>query len=126
MSSHYNAPDPPKLRLRLQFGAGAVLGPGKADLLQHIAETGSISAAGRAMGMSYKRAWQLVEVMNSMFAEPVVASSRGGVAGGGAVLTRPGQRVLTLYRAFEMHAVQAGAAEVAELTSMLRDASGGK
>lgn len=112
-----------KLRLRVQFGPGAMMGPGKADLLGHIGKTGSISAAGRAMGMSYKRAWQLVEVMNSMFATPLVASSRGGPAGGGAVLTDAGQRVLTLFRALEARAATAGAAEVAALVAMLGDMS---
>ena len=75
-------PDP-TLRLRIVFAPGAMIGPGKADLLDGIARTGSIAAAGRDMGMSYKRAWQLVETMNAMFAAPVVESSRGGARGGG-------------------------------------------
>lgn len=112
------------MRLRLHFGPGAMLGPGKADLLQHIAETGSISAAGRAMGMSYKRAWQLVEVMNAMFVSAVVESNRGGPAGGGAVLTDAGRRVLDLYRGLEARAAIAGEAEVAALTAMTKVASG--
>ena len=65
----------PRLRLRVLLAPGLWLGPGKADLLEGIAETGSISAAGRQMGMSYKRAWGLVEGLNSMFAEPLVALS---------------------------------------------------
>ncbi len=114
------------MRLRLQFGPGAMMGPGKADLLEQIAEHGSISAAGRAMGMSYKRAWQLVEVMNAMFAAPLVESNRGGAAGGGAVLTESGRRVLSLFRSLESQAARAGATDVAALTAMLRDMSGGK
>lgn len=102
------------------------MGPGKADLLERIADTGSISAAGRAMGMSYKRAWQLVEVMNAIFARPLVTSSRGGAAGGGAVLTDDGQRVLLLYRQLETRVAEAGADELAELTTLLRDMSDGK
>ena len=74
-----------------------MVGPGKAELLQRIGETGSIAAAGRAMGMSYKRAWQLVETMNAMFAEPVVTSVRGGLRGGGATLTATGAEVLAAY-----------------------------
>ena len=72
----------PRLRLRLVYPGGAMLGPGKADLLEGIRETGSIAAAGRRMGMSYKRAWSLVETMNAMFAAPLVETSRGGAAGG--------------------------------------------
>lgn len=83
-----------------------MVGPGKAELLQRIGETGSIAAAGRAMGMSYKRAWQLVETMNTTFAEPVVTSVRGGARGGGATLTETGAEVLAAY----LHAVEAASA----------------
>lgn len=114
-------PSDPKLRLRILFGPDAMMGPGKADLLEHISKTGSIAAAGRAMGMSYKRAWQLVEVMNSIFTRPLVESSRGGATGGGAVLTAEGQRVLELYRALELRVATAGAMELAALTALLRD-----
>lgn len=103
-----------------------MLGPGKADLLQAIRETGSISAAGRAMGMSYKRAWSLVEEMNAAFRDPLVASTRGGQKGGGAALTGAGDSVLAHYRAIEAAAAEAGAGHIAELRSMLRDMSGGK
>ncbi|WP_349293822.1 LysR family transcriptional regulator [Gemmobacter sp. 24YEA27] len=70
--------------LRLYFD-NAMVGPGKAELLEHIRETGSISAAGRAMGMSYKRAWMLVEELNAAFASPLVASARGGSGGGARI-----------------------------------------
>ncbi len=116
----------PKLRLRILFGPDAMMGPGKADLLEHIGKTGSIAAAGRAMGMSCKRAWQLVEVMNAIFTHPLVESSRGGASGGGATLTDQGQRVLTLYRALEARVAAASATELGELSSLLRDMSGGK
>lgn len=89
------------LKLRLEFENGLVMGPGKAALLEAIARDGSISAAGRAMGMSYKRAWGLVEEMNAGFAEPVVVSVRGGSHGGGAVVTETGARVLARFRALE-------------------------
>ena len=72
-----------RLRLRILFGDKVMLGPGKAELLGLIRETGSISAAGRGMKMSYKRAWMLVEEMNAAFREPVVESVRGGAGGGG-------------------------------------------
>lgn len=116
-------PDPaaPRLRLRLLFGKDVMLGPGKADLLELIRETGSISAAGRRMNMSYKRAWSLVEALNSYFSEPVVESTRGGSSGGGARLTEAGDRVLTLYRRFEQHAARAGQPEIDALSAMLAE-----
>ena len=70
-----------RLRMRILFGDSAMLGPGKADLLELIRDTGSIAAAGRAMSMSYKRAWSLVEEMNHAFRAPLVDSSRGGASG---------------------------------------------
>ncbi|MBI1220890.1 MAG: LysR family transcriptional regulator [Rhodobacteraceae bacterium] len=119
------APDP-RLRLRVVFGDGAMIGPGKADLLERIRETGSISAAGRAMAMSYKRAWSLVEEMNAAFREPLVASTRGGPQGGGAQLTAAGAAVVAHYRAIEARAAEAGAEHIAAIRGMLRDISGGK
>ncbi|MBY0396897.1 MAG: LysR family transcriptional regulator, partial [Thermoleophilia bacterium] len=71
------------LRLRIHLSEGDWMGPGKADLLQGIAETGSIAAAGRRMEMSYKRAWMLTEVMNAMFDKPLVVAARGGAGHGG-------------------------------------------
>lgn len=94
----------PRLRLRLDLAAGVSFGPGKAELLQAIAETGSIAAAGRRIGMSYKRAWQLVDVLNRDFAAPLVSASRGGARGGGAALTPLGAEVLAAYRALEAQA----------------------
>jgi molybdate transport system regulatory protein len=90
------------VRLRLRIAPGVDLGPGKADLLEGIRETGSISAAGRRMRMSYKRAWQLVEELNHLFDTPLVEASKGGSGGGGAALTRRGEDVLARYR--RMHA----------------------
>ena len=112
------------VRLRLVFEPDAAFGPGKADLLEGIAATGSIAAAGRRMGMSYKRAWMLVEQLNAMFAEPLVESSRGGASGGGARLTEGGEAVLDLYRAMEAKARDAGAQEIAGLRALLREALG--
>jgi len=69
--------EPPHLRLRLQLGRSVMIGPGKADLLAAVAATGSITAAGRSMGMSYKRAWLLVDTMNGCFREPLVIAAKG-------------------------------------------------
>ncbi len=112
-------PDRLGLRVRLVLGAEVALGPGKADLLEGIAETGSIAAAGRRMGMSYKRAWLLTEAMNRMFAKPLVDASKGGAHGGGAALTPLGQRMLDAYRRLERHAAQAGSAELAAIRRAL-------
>jgi molybdate transport system regulatory protein len=116
----------PSLRIRILFGDDAMLGPGKADLLERIRDTGSIAAAGRSMGMSYKRAWMLVEEMNAAFREPLVTSTRGGAQGGGARLTDAGEEVLAQYRKLEEIMAEAGAAGIAALQSMLRDIPEGK
>jgi molybdate transport system regulatory protein len=105
----------PALHVRLDLHAGISFGPGKADLLQGIAETGSIAAAGRRLGMSYKRAWSLVETLNAMFRSPLVAATKGGAAGGGASLTPEGQAVLARYRAIQANAASAAAADLAAL-----------
>ncbi len=113
----------PQFFLRLYFSEAEMMGPGKAALLEGIARTGSISAAGRELGMSYKRAWMLVEAMNAMFAEPLVTSARGGSGGGGASLTEAGKRVLTLFREIETASIAANAERIAALKTMLIDMS---
>ena len=105
--------------LRLYFD-DAMLGPGKAELMEHIRSTGSISAAGRAMGMSYKRAWMLVEELNAAFSSPLITSSRGGSGGGGAALTPVGEEVLSLFRSIEAEAQAAAAAGIDRLEALLR------
>lgn len=112
------------LRLRILFNE-AMIGPGKAELLAHIRETGSIAAAGRRMGMSYKRAWMLVEEMNAAFREALVVSARGGAGGGGAQLTEAGLRVLGLYHDIVEKAHQAALPGISELEAMLRPAVDG-
>jgi molybdate transport system regulatory protein len=87
-----------RLTIRLDFSAGRRLGAGKIVLLESIDKTGSISAGGRALGMSYRRAWLLVDELNQIFAEPVVSAHHGGVKGGGASLTDHGRRIVALYR----------------------------
>lgn len=110
----------PRLSLRLHFQSGLTFGRGKADLLQAIAEHGSISAAGRALGMSYRRAWALVDDMNTHFDAPLVDSNRGGVRGGGAALTERGRAVLADYRALEDVLRDAGAQPLARLRAAQR------
>ena len=87
-----------KLKLQLYCGDEIAMGPGKADLLEAIAREGSISGAGRAMGMSYRRAWLLVDTMNRCFASPLVETHPGGGKQAGAKLTADGQRALAAYR----------------------------
>jgi molybdate transport system regulatory protein len=111
----------PRLRIRIVFGEREMIGPGKAELLERIDRCGSIAAAGREMGMSYKRAWELVGTLNAMFRDPLVRSTRGGPGGGGAALTDAGRRVLGLYRAFETDAAEAGAGTLAVMRTLLRD-----
>lgn len=103
-----------------------MLGPGKAELLERIRDTGSISAAGRQMKMSYKRAWMLVEAMNATFRDALVDSTRGGPNGGGAKLTASGIEVLAQYRSLEETVAQSGAAQISTLRGMLRDIPGQK
>lgn len=100
-----------------------MMGPGKADLLERIDSTGSLAAAGREMGMSYKRAWELIGTLNTMFQAPVVASTRGGPGGGGAVLTDMGREVLRLYRGFEAESARAGARHLDAFCELLNDIS---
>jgi len=114
---------PPRLRIRLHFGPDALVGPGRTELLERIARTGSIAAAAREMGMSYKRAWTLIESLNAMFQEPVVTSARGGPGVGGAALTPTGQRVIDLYRGLESAAAQAAAPQIQALCDLMADIS---
>lgn len=93
-----------QLTLRIDFGAYGALGPGKIKLLEQIDRFGSISAAGRSMDMSYRRAWLLVEGINDMFGEPAVATQHGGTHGGGAALTKFGQSLIEHYRDMEREA----------------------
>ena len=91
----------PTPRLRIKFGESMRLGPGKVELLDAVATTGSISAASRALGMSYRRAWILVDEVNRMFKRPVVVTAAGGHQGGGASLTDFGRALVAAYRRIE-------------------------
>ena len=107
-------------RLRIRYGEDIALGPGKVDLLEAIAKTGSITAAARELGMSYRRAWLLVDTMNHCFKLPVVAAEAGGKRGGGTRLTASGERAVRYYRSIEKSAHQAAAGEIRALQRMLR------
>ncbi len=108
-----------RLHIRIDFDPAGAIGPGKIMLLERIRDTGSISAAGRALGMSYRRAWLLVDDMNRLFKEPVVTAAVGGRQGGGTVLTAVGEQVIDHYRAVEREARVATAHRLAALQAMV-------
>jgi len=108
------------LTLRVLAGKTAAIGPGKAELVERVAATGSISAAARAMGMSYRRAWQLVEALNHDFREPVVTTAIGGTRGGGARVTPFGERLVRQFRAMESKASAAITADLRRFERQLR------
>lgn len=112
---------PLKITLQLYVGGERAFGPGRADLLAAIERDGSISAAGRSLGMSYRYAWMLVESMNHCFAEKLVETTLGGKKGGGAVLTDTGRRALMAYRALEQRVVtNVGGNELEQLRMLLK------
>lgn len=114
----------PTLSVRVDFEPGGRLGPGKVTLLEEIEAHGSISGAARAMPMSYKRAWDLVEDMNRVFGNPVVATKPGGRSGGGAELTETGRLLIKRYRAIERAALAAAETEMRALAEAIaQDAS---
>ena len=110
------------MRLKLVLGPDIAIGPGKADLLEAIREKGSIAAAGRHMGMSYRRAWLLVETMNACFTSPVVETSKGGAARGRATLTSTGEEVLLRYRRIEAATLDATRRDRSALERLTREA----
>ena len=112
---------PTRVTLRLDLDAGRRLGHGKVQLLEAVRRNGSIAAAGREFGMSYRRAWLLVDEMNRMFREPVVATRGGGRNGGGATLTGMGEAVVELYRAVEKKVLDHAAGELGALERALAD-----
>lgn len=112
------------LTLRVLGRSAAAMGPGKAELVERIARTGSISAAARDMGMSYRRAWQLVESLNADFLEPVVTTATGGKRGGGARVTPFGGKLVAAFRAMEGKASAAVAADLKRFERNLRAVRG--
>ena len=110
----------PGLTLRILGEGAPALGPGRAALVAHIERAGSISAAARAMGMSYRRAWQLVESLNASFAKPVVITAIGGKRGGGARVTAFGQQLVKRYHEMEEKASAAIAEDLKGFAAALR------
>ena len=115
----------PRLTLRIDFDGERAVGPGKIKLLELIDALGSISAAGRRMEMSYRRAWLLVDALNRCFREPLVASHAGGAHGGGAALTPSGCAVVRHYRAVEAAAHAAGEIHIEALAQALAEPGSG-
>jgi molybdate transport system regulatory protein len=115
-----------KVRVSIVFESGARIGPGKAALLESIRDTGSISAASREMGMSYKRAWLLLDSINKAFTEPVVKAAPGGAGGGGATLTPFGAEVLERYNRILDHAASFAADDLTALARRARPEAGPK
>ena len=109
-----------KPRLRLVAKGTIVLGPGKADLLEAVHDTGSLRRAATGLGMSYMLAWTLVKTMNAAFQDPLVTLARGGARHGGATLTPAGRKVLALYRAMEKRCERATSAQAERIKRFLR------
>lgn len=107
-----------RLSIRIDLGGGARIGPGKVAVLEEIERTGSISAAGRALAMSYRRTWLLIEELNVSLGKPVVDTSAGGSGGGGASLTRLGRAVIRQYRAIEADSTAAARKYLTELNKI--------
>jgi molybdate transport system regulatory protein len=115
-----------RVRVSIVFESGARIGPGKIKLLESIRDTGSISAAAREMGMSYKRAWVLLDSINQAFTEPVVSAAPGGAGGGGARLTAFGAEVLERYNRILDRAAANGGDDLAALARRARPDAGPK
>ena len=110
----------PGLTLRILAKGSPAIGPGKAALVSHIDQTGSISAAARAMGMSYRRAWQLVDALNESFSQPVILTEIGGRRGGGARVTKFGRELVQAYHRMEHKASAVIARDLREFNRHLR------
>lgn len=108
-----------RFRLRITRGDEIVVGPGKVELLEAVARDGSITAAAKALGMSYRRAWLLVDTMNRNFRAPVVSAGAGGRQGGGATLTALGAEVVARYRRIEATASHAAADDLRRLRKLV-------
>lgn len=109
-----------RTHLRVMLDDEIAFGPGKADLLEAIRETGSISGAGKQLGMSYRRAWLLVDAMNRCFRSPLVETAAGGVAGGGAQLSALGEDILKQYRSLEVAVAKVTDKAFADMKPLLR------
>lgn len=108
-----------RFRFRITVGELVAIGPGKIALLDAIGQTGSITAAAKSMGMSYRRAWMLLDALNGALAQPAVDSAKGGSHGGGSALTEVGHELLRLYRRIEHTAARANEADIARVLALL-------
>ena len=111
-------PSPISIRLRIDFSPSASIGPGKIALLEHIERHQSLSQAARELGMSYRRAWQLLDDLNHSFAEPVATASTGGIGGGGAELTDFGRELVLAYRGIEAAANEKARRRLSSLSGL--------
>ena len=109
-----------RFRLRITKGEAIAIGPGKTELLEAIARTGSLTSAAKAIGMSYRRAWLLVDTMNQCFRDPVVTTASGGARGGSTVLTEVGLEVVRRYRRAEAAALTGGKRDTDAILGLLR------
>ena len=112
-------------QVRILFGSVYPLGPGKASLIEAVGRTGSISAAARELGMSYRRAWQLIDATNNCFRQPLVETATGGRGGGGATVTPFGEEVLDRFRTIEAKAVASVDRDITEFERYLADEPSG-
>src|SRR5438105_2972465 len=111
----------PHLSIRIDFEpSGSALGPGMAQLLERVAQLGSIRRAAASMDMSYRKAWLLIQEMQKTFDGPIVTAEAGGVSGGGTQLTELGNSLLKIYRRVESRAADAAAADLGALSQMVR------
>lgn len=108
-------------RLRVMLGRDIALGPGKAELLEWLDRTGSITRAAREMNMSYMRAWTLIRTMNRCFKTPLVASTHGGARGGGATLTDTGRQILALYQKMDAECLRSMQPNLRKLEELIGD-----
>ena len=109
-----------RFRLRITKGEAIAIGPGKTELLEAIAKTGSLTSAAKSLGMSYRRAWLLVDTMNQCFREPVVKTASGGVHGGSTELTDVGREIVRRYRHAEAAALSGGKRDTDAILGLLR------
>jgi molybdate transport system regulatory protein len=108
-----------RFRMRIRQADAIVLGPGKIALLEAVKEHGSISAAARSLGMSYRRAWLLMDELNRSLKSPATVSEHGGQSGGGSLLTPVGEEIVRLYRDIETQAYASCSAQIAKLTKLV-------
>jgi molybdate transport system regulatory protein len=109
-----------RFRMRIRQADAVAIGPGKIDLLEAVHEHGSISAAARSLGMSYRRAWLLIDELNRTLKAPATSSETGGSAGGGCVLTPVGEKIVRLYREIEAEAAKTCAPQISALTRLMK------